>query len=57
MYQGQVVEQGPADEVILNPQADFTRALRNASPEPAMSRRFLDEARRRGVPMPSHVRR
>jgi ABC-type glutathione transport system ATPase component len=56
MFQGQVVERGPADEVILNPQAEFTRALRNASPEPAMSRRFLDEARRRGVPMPDHVR-
>ncbi|WP_152365581.1 ABC transporter ATP-binding protein [Microlunatus speluncae] len=56
MFQGRVVERGAADEVILNPQADFTRALRNASPEPAMSRRFLDEARRRGVPMPDHVR-
>ena len=56
MFQGRVVERGPADEVILNPQAEFTRALRNASPEPAMSRRFLDEARRRGVPMPDHVR-
>ncbi len=56
MFQGQVVERGAADEVILNPRAEFTRALRNASPEPAMSRRFLEEARRRGVPMPDHVR-
>ncbi|GAB3748895.1 ABC transporter ATP-binding protein [Microlunatus parietis] len=55
MYRGEVVERGPADEVILNPQAEFTRALRNASPEPATSSRFLAEAARRGVPMPNHT--
>jgi ABC-type glutathione transport system ATPase component len=55
MYRGQVVERGPSDEVILNPQADFTRSLRNASPEPAANQRFIAEARRRGVPMPNHV--
>jgi len=57
MYRGRVVERGSADEVILKPQADFTKALRTASPEPSMSRRFIDEARRRGVPMPDHVNR
>ncbi|QDP96349.1 ABC transporter ATP-binding protein [Microlunatus elymi] len=57
MYRGKVVERGSADEVILNPQAEFTKALRTASPEPAMSQRFIDEARRRGVPMPDHVNR
>lgn len=56
MYRGEVVERGAADEVILNPQADFTRALRNASPEPALNQRFIDEAKRRGVPMPNHIR-
>ncbi|AWB85444.1 ABC transporter ATP-binding protein [Mycetocola zhujimingii] len=34
LYQGVVVEQGPADEVILNPQHDYTKRLRDASPNP-----------------------
>lgn len=31
---GVVVEHGPADDVILDPQHDYTRALRDASPDP-----------------------
>jgi len=31
---GVVVEEGPADDVILRPQHDYTRALRDASPDP-----------------------
>ncbi|WP_422116209.1 ABC transporter ATP-binding protein [Brachybacterium sp. UNK5269] len=55
MYRGEVVERGPADEVILNPQAEFTKQLLIAAPEPGNNPRFLAEARRRGVPMPDHL--
>ncbi|ROS71853.1 peptide/nickel transport system ATP-binding protein [Curtobacterium sp. PhB130] len=50
MYQGKVVERGAADDVILRPQAAFTKALAAAAPEPARSERFVREAeRRRGL--------
>ncbi|WP_299301426.1 ABC transporter ATP-binding protein [uncultured Brachybacterium sp.] len=55
MYRGEVVERGPADDVILNPQAEFTRQLLIAAPEPGNNPRFLAEAQRRGVPMPDHL--
>jgi len=55
MYRGEVVERGDADEVILNPQQEFTRRLLAAAPEPGTNQRFLAEARRRGVPMPDHL--
>ncbi|GAA1726435.1 ABC transporter ATP-binding protein [Brachybacterium phenoliresistens] len=55
MYKGEVVERGAADDVILNPQAEFTRTLLKAAPEPGTNQRFLAEARRRGVPMPDHL--
>ena len=34
LNQGRIVEQGPADDVILNPQDPYTRELRAASPDP-----------------------
>ncbi|MDJ0322387.1 ATP-binding cassette domain-containing protein [Cryobacterium sp. PH31-AA6] len=34
LHQGRVVEHGPADDVILNPQHEYTRELRSASPDP-----------------------
>ncbi len=34
LYKGAVVERGPADEVILNPQEDYTKRLLAASPNP-----------------------
>ena len=34
MYQGRVVERGPADEVILDPQHPYTKLLAAASPDP-----------------------
>jgi ABC-type glutathione transport system ATPase component len=34
LHHGVVVEQGPADDVILRPQHEYTRALRHASPDP-----------------------
>jgi ABC-type oligopeptide transport system ATPase subunit len=34
MYRGKVVERGPADEVILNPQHEYTKMLAEAAPNP-----------------------
>jgi ABC-type glutathione transport system ATPase component len=34
LHHGIVVEQGPADDVILRPQHEYSRALRDASPDP-----------------------
>jgi ABC-type glutathione transport system ATPase component len=34
MYRGKVVERGPADEVILNPQHEYTKTLAEAAPNP-----------------------
>ncbi|GAA1184642.1 ABC transporter ATP-binding protein [Nesterenkonia xinjiangensis] len=41
LYQGQVVERGPADQVILDPQHEYTRRLREASPDPERRLREL----------------
>jgi ABC-type glutathione transport system ATPase component len=46
MLAGEVVERGPADEVILHPKAEFTRRLAAAAPEPSRNRRFTDSAHR-----------
>ncbi|ALG30603.1 MULTISPECIES: ABC transporter ATP-binding protein [Glutamicibacter] len=34
LYKGRIVERGPSDEVILNPQHDYTRLLAQAAPDP-----------------------
>ena len=34
MYRGRVVERGPADDVILNPQHEYTKTLAEAAPNP-----------------------
>ena len=34
MYQGKIVEHGPADDVILRPQAEYTKRLAEAAPNP-----------------------
>jgi ABC-type glutathione transport system ATPase component len=34
MYEGRIVERGPADEVILHPQHDYTKTLADAAPNP-----------------------
>jgi len=34
LYRGAVVEQGPADDVILRPQHPYTRLLADAAPDP-----------------------
>jgi ABC-type glutathione transport system ATPase component len=46
MYAGEVVERGPADDVILHPKAEFTKLLAAAAPEPARRQRFIDAAPR-----------
>lgn len=46
LYKGDVVERGPADEVILNPQHDYTKTLLNAAPEPENFGQLRDEVRR-----------
>lgn len=35
MYRGNIVERGPSDEVILNPQHDYTKLLLAAAPVPS----------------------
>ena len=34
MYRGQIVERGPADDVILRPQHPYTQLLALAAPDP-----------------------
>jgi len=34
MHRGQIVEYGPSDQVILDPQHDYTKLLLQASPNP-----------------------
>jgi ABC-type oligopeptide transport system ATPase subunit len=34
MYRGEIVERGPSDEVILNPQHEYTQLLAKAAPNP-----------------------
>jgi peptide/nickel transport system ATP-binding protein len=46
MYRGQIVEHGPADEVILHPAHPYTQILASAAPDPAASRQALADARR-----------
>lgn len=46
MYRGQIVEHGPADEVILRPAHPYTQILASAAPDPAASRQALADARR-----------
>lgn len=46
MHKGVIVEHGPSDEVILNPQHDYTKTLLDAAPEPSNHGRLKDEVRR-----------
>jgi len=45
MYRGDIVERGPADEVILNPQHEYTKTLLQAAPDPENMGRLRDEVR------------
>jgi peptide/nickel transport system ATP-binding protein len=46
MLRGQIVERGPADEVILNPRHEYTKALREAAADPDRLGALRDEVRR-----------
>jgi len=41
MYQGRIVERGPADQVILDPQHEYTKLLAEAAPNPERRLREL----------------
>lgn len=45
LYKGKVVEQGPSDEVILNPQHKYTKLLLSAAPVPANHGKLRDSVR------------
>src|SRR5439155_24691304 len=42
LYRGRVVERGPADAVILDPQHPYTKLLAEASPDPLAPHRSVD---------------
>ena len=46
MFHGDIVERGPADTVILDPQHDYTRTLLGAAPDPENQGMLRDEVRR-----------
>jgi peptide/nickel transport system ATP-binding protein len=46
MYRGDIVERGPADGVILDPQHEYTRTLLGAAPDPENQGMLRDEVRR-----------
>ena len=45
MYRGDVVERGPSDDVILDPQHDYTKTLLAAAPEPSRHGQLREEVR------------
>ncbi|WP_426310732.1 ABC transporter ATP-binding protein [Cellulosimicrobium sp. E-16] len=46
MFRGNVVERGPSDQVILDPQHDYTKLLLGAAPEPQNHGKLREEVRR-----------
>jgi peptide/nickel transport system ATP-binding protein len=44
MYKGEMVERGPADQVILDPQHDYTKKLAAAAPNPELRLKQLSES-------------
>ncbi|SKC75467.1 ABC transporter ATP-binding protein [Krasilnikoviella flava] len=45
MFRGDIVERGPSDDVILNPQHEYTKSLLAAAPEPSRHGRLREEVR------------
>jgi peptide/nickel transport system ATP-binding protein len=46
MFRGNIVERGPADDVILNPQHEYTKLLLSAAPDPKNQGQLRDEVRK-----------
>jgi peptide/nickel transport system ATP-binding protein len=46
MYRGEIVERGPADQVILNPAHPYTKLLAASAPDPSLPREHLGAARK-----------
>lgn len=46
LYRGDIVERGSAEEVIMNPQHDYTKTLLDAAPDPENLGKLRDEVRR-----------
>ncbi|MBW4033630.1 MAG: ABC transporter ATP-binding protein [Acidobacteria bacterium] len=44
MYQGRIVERGPADEVILHPKHEYTKRLAAAAPNPELRLKQIQKA-------------
>ena len=55
MYLGRIVEEGPAREVVDNPQHPYTRALLSVVPRPDPRERVAPEILRGETPNPVHV--
>jgi peptide/nickel transport system ATP-binding protein len=55
MYLGRIVEEGPAREVVDNPQHPYTRALLSVVPRPDPRERVVPEILRGETPNPVHV--
>lgn len=45
MFRGNIVERGPSDQVILDPQHDYTKLLLAAAPDPKNQGRLREEVR------------
>ncbi len=46
MFRGNIVERGPSDQVILNPQHEYTKLLLSAAPNPDNQGKLRDSVRR-----------
>jgi len=55
MYLGRIVEQGPAREVVRNPQHPYTKALLSVVPKPDPRERSRPEILQGETPDPTHI--
>jgi peptide/nickel transport system ATP-binding protein len=49
MHEGRIVEQGPAEQIYVRPQSEYTRALLTAVPVPDPERMQARKAERRSL--------
>jgi oligopeptide/dipeptide ABC transporter ATP-binding protein len=55
MYLGRIVEQGPAKEIVLNPQHPYTRALISVVPKPDPDDAMTPQILSGEAPNPIHI--